>query len=184
MKKILLIISVVIILALGYGAYFFLYATRQHSPLDNVTYSQNGLVMSVDYSRPYKKGRILFGSDEEALQPNDEYWRLGANAATKFTTNRQLSIEGNKLEPGSYTIYTIPGETAWKIGFNTDWDRWGLPPPDYEDDLFRIESTPLTTAELMEQFTVTFENSSEGTTIYLIASWGNTQIRIPMEEVN
>ena len=58
--------------------------------------------------------------------PYGEVWRTGANEATTFETNQDLTVEGSKLEAGKYTLWTIPGETSWIIIFNENMYSWGV----------------------------------------------------------
>lgn len=91
-KKILFGMVTIIILVIAYYSYVFFYATRQHSPEDTAIYQKADLDITLQYSRPYKKGRVIFAQSDEALQPYGKYWRLGANQATKLTVNRPVSI--------------------------------------------------------------------------------------------
>ena len=57
--------------------------------------------LAVDYSRPYKKGRLVFGSEEDgALVPYNKYWRTGANFCTDFYNSSEISFNGEILKPG------------------------------------------------------------------------------------
>ena len=81
LKKILMGIGALVLLFGRYAFYGILRAPA--SPPDTAEYSNQGLEISIDYSRPYKKGRLIFGEEaDEALQPFGQYWRLGANAAS------------------------------------------------------------------------------------------------------
>ena len=65
------------------------------SPRDSSEFIKDELTMSVDYGRPYKKERLIFGElDAGALVPYNSYWRLGANMATTFETNQKISFAG------------------------------------------------------------------------------------------
>ena len=70
--------------------------------------------ISVNYSRPQVKGRVVFGD----LVPFDKMWRTGANASTKVNFSDDVTIDGNKLTAGEYALYTIPGKTEWTIIFH------------------------------------------------------------------
>jgi len=52
-------------------------------------------------------------------------WRAGANEATRFTFNREMQIAGHPLPAGTYTFFTIPGETEWTVIFNRVPRQWG-----------------------------------------------------------
>ncbi len=69
----------------------------------------DGKTIQVDYSSPRAKGRKIFGeASEKTLVPYGEIWRTGANEATKFVTDANVTVGGKSLPAGSYTIFTIP----------------------------------------------------------------------------
>lgn len=71
-----------------------------------------GLVdVTVEYSRPSKKGRKVFGD----VVPYNEVWRTGANAATKITFGDDVMVGGAEVKKGSYALLTKPGEKTWSI---------------------------------------------------------------------
>ena len=85
MKNVLKIIGVLVLAFIGYVAYMVL---NPVSPKETVSYSSEISDLEVVYSRPYKKDRLIFGSEEDgALVPFGKYWRTGANAATTFETS-------------------------------------------------------------------------------------------------
>ena len=69
--------------------------------------------VTLEYSRPSMKEREVFGH----LVPYGKPWRTGANAATKLTVSTGVTIEGEVLEPGSYALLTVPGESEWELHF-------------------------------------------------------------------
>ena len=75
LKKILIGVVVVIV---GLALYVLLIGGKA-SPFAEVSYTYENVDVKVEYCRPYKKGRVIFGEEsEEALLPNGKYWRLGA----------------------------------------------------------------------------------------------------------
>ena len=91
-KIILLIILGIILIAAGFMAYLML-TTRSHSPAEKLEYSEGDFTLTVDYCRPYKKGRLIFGEESEgALLPYGGYWRTGANEATEIEFNKDLIL--------------------------------------------------------------------------------------------
>ena len=75
----------------------------------------------VIYSRPQMKGREIFGE----LVPYGEVWSTGANEATELTIYEPLQLNGTTLQPGTYTIYTIPEEDMWTVIINENTNVWG-----------------------------------------------------------
>ncbi|TPN83475.1 DUF2911 domain-containing protein [Aquimarina algicola] len=93
--------------------------------------------IKVDYSRPNVKGRKVFAKD--GLLPYGEIWRVGANAATKITFSDDISIMGNALKKGEYTILVVPQADSWSLHWytyeSTNWNTY-------------VPKTPLLTLQL------------------------------------
>ena len=129
------------------------------------------------YSRPYKNDRLIFGSEEDgALVPFGKYWRTGANAATTFETSGAVSFNGEKLDPGKYRLYTVPGEKEWKIVLNSEGDKFfAISEPDYSKDVLETVVVPqIKDKNTIEQFTIGFSKNIEGVELYLM--WDTTVI--------
>jgi hypothetical protein len=82
------------------------------SPPDSVRTTIGGASIAIDYSRPSMRGRKIFG---DAVVPWNEVWRAGANAATRFTTSADLLLGGTTVPAGTYTLFTLPSPTGWKL---------------------------------------------------------------------
>lgn len=91
------------------------------SPAATATGTINGANITIKYSSPGVKGRKIFGG----LEPYGKIWRAGANEATVFTTDKNITVDGKPLKAGSYSIYAVPGEKTWKIIFNSETGQWG-----------------------------------------------------------
>ncbi|MBU2527088.1 MAG: DUF2911 domain-containing protein [Bacteroidetes bacterium] len=181
MKKIKWIL--IVIVALGIIAYGFIKVrqanTKKYSPEDTVGYIKNDLQMSVFYNRPYKKGRPIFGG----LVPYNEVWRTGANEATVFTTNKDLTINGQHLPAGKYTLWTIPDSEQWQVIFNERQYIWGVtnegvasrdPQYDTVNVFIPIETLP----EVTEQFTISF--AEQNGHVMLRFEWDQTRVSVPI----
>lgn len=92
------------------------------SPAQVATGEINGSSVTINYSSPGVKGRTIWGG----LVPYGKIWRAGANAATVFETSKPLTIQGKTLPVGKYSIYAIPGESEWKIIFNSQTGQGGI----------------------------------------------------------
>jgi hypothetical protein len=77
--------------------------------------------ITIDYSSPSVKGRKIFGG----ILPYDKLWRAGANEATIFTTDKDITVEGKKLAAGKYSFFATPKENEWTIFFNSETGQWG-----------------------------------------------------------
>ena len=56
--------------------------------------------------------------------PFGRIWRTGANEATMIHTTGALMIAGVHVEPGTYALYTVPGEREWEIVINRSYMQW------------------------------------------------------------
>lgn len=162
-------------------------STKKHSPQDTATYKSGELEIAVSYSKPYKKGRLIFGSKEDdALVPYGEVWRTGANEATQMKLSEEIEIDGQKLPAGSYTIYTIPGPNSWVLAVNSRTDYWGKTlfgsPFNEEDDVLRVEVPVQKMSEPLEQFTIDFQE--DATVTYMRLMWDDTMVRVPVNANN
>src|SRR5208282_5955457 len=81
----------------------------------------DGKAVSIQYSRPSMRGRKIFGG----LVPYNEVWRTGANAATSLKTDVALNIAGASVPAGSYTLYTLPSASGWKLIIDKQTGQWG-----------------------------------------------------------
>ena len=81
-----------------------------------------GLVnINLDYSRPSKKGRVIFGE----LVPYNQIWRTGANQATTITFSDNIKINNQLVEAGEYHIYSVPSENRLDLVIYEKTDAWG-----------------------------------------------------------
>jgi hypothetical protein len=130
--------------------------------------------ITVTYSRPGVKGRVIWGE----LVPYDQPWRTGANEATTITLSEDVMIGGTKLAAGSYALLTIPGKEEWQVVVNKDKDMWGSNGYKAESDLVRIKVKP-TAAEHMEWMAFGFENLTFNSAD-LVLRWEKLRLAIPI----
>ncbi|MFK7951807.1 MAG: DUF2911 domain-containing protein [Ekhidna sp.] len=177
LKKILMGLGVVILLFILWVVYG-LFIAEPASPPDTVSYSDMGIDISVDYSRPYRKGRDLF-EGAEPLQPFGEYWRLGANDATEIEISSDVNFGGEELKAGRYRMYAVPGKDAFKIVLNSELDVFfGVAEADPELDVLSVNAPVTMKGENTEQFTISF--TSDSTAIQMNFDWGNTSFILPI----
>lgn len=161
MKKYLIIIIVFVVLSAA--AFFFYDYFRVLSPAGEVSLTSRDLTVSVTYSRPSVRDRLIFGDPkDQPLQPYGEYWRLGANAATEATFSRDVLINGTALPAGTYRMYAIPGRDSFEVILNTELGVSGSQPPDPARDALRTKVPVAKPAAPVEQFTITLEETGAG----------------------
>jgi hypothetical protein len=179
MKRVLIVIGVLLVIAIGFIAYVAL-TTKSQSPEDNVNFTDGDLKVHVFYNRPSKKGRVIFAKD--GLVPFGKVWRTGANEATVFETNKDLSFGGQTLAAGKYSLWTIPNETSWTIIFNSEIPSWGVSfdgqaQRNPATDVLKIESPAVLQEKEFEQFTINVEKAGEEMELLFI--WDKTLVAAP-----
>lgn len=130
--------------------------------------------ISVEYSRPAKRGRDIFG----ALVPYGQVWRTGANQPTKIKFSDAVKIGGQDLPAGEYAFYTMPGEDEWTIIVSKNTKLWGAYGYKQDADALRVKVKPTTLAAPVETFTIGFDDlKDDAATISF--EWDKT--RVPVE---
>lgn len=178
-SKLLIVVGVLIVL--GVSAYLYLdNRNRTLSPPGHAEISTvDNMTISVEYSRPSVRDRVVFGTEEEdALQPYGQYWRFGANESTEMTVNRDVIFNGMDLAAGTYKIYAIPGKEEFEIGVSTDIGTWGYSEPDYSKDVIRTK-VKVTEGGNTEQFTIGFKPTDDGAN--MICSFEKLRFAIPIK---
>lgn len=153
-------------------------AALRPSPLGEVRFSLGSQEALLCYGRPSAKGRTVMG----ALVPFGEPWRLGANEATTINLPFAGDIGGVAVEPGTYSIYAVPGATEWEFFVNRQSERWGIPinPGVVEANVGSFKRPVTTATSPVEQFTFRWEGTSD-TAGQLVMEWATTQVTIPVQ---
>jgi hypothetical protein len=139
------------------------------SPRDSVVLSNvGGASLWIDYGRPAKRGRTVFGG----VVPYGEVWRTGANAATQFRTDKALDFSGTVVPPGFYTLWTIPSPTGWKLIVNGETGQWGTAHK-AEKDLYTIDMKVTPLPSPVERFTISVDGAPQGGTLNM--DWDTTR---------
>jgi hypothetical protein len=180
MKKNILIGAGIIMLIFIIWVVYGLFIATPVSPPATASYSQDGLEISVDYSQPSKKGRLIFGEESEgALQPYGNYWRLGANAATEITFGQAVTFGGKPVKAGTYRMYAVPGEDFFEVTLNSEAGVFfGAVEPDYALDVVTVEAPVQETSSAVETFTIEFSSTGSGVAINF--SWDDVLFSVPV----
>src|SRR5688572_23924994 len=144
------------------------------SPRDTTSQTIGSAHLMVDYGRPSKRGREIFGS----LVPFGAVWRTGANEATHFRTDRDLTIGTVRIPRGTYTLWTIPERTGWTLIINRQTGQWGT---DYDklQDVGRTAMQVSSLPAVVEKFTIGIEPTRNGSGV-LTMSWDTTRASVPL----
>lgn len=108
-------------------------AQENASPAKTAEGTVNGAKISIKYGSPAVKGRTIWGD----LVPFGEVWRAGANEATIFETDKDITVQGKDLPAGKYSFFIIPGESESTFIFNSETGQWGLT-YDEKKDVLRV----------------------------------------------
>ena len=131
---------------------------------------QVGLVnINLDYSRPSKKGRTIFGN----IVPFDQIWRTGANQATSISFSDNIKINNQLVEAGEYHVYSVPRENSLDLVIYKKTDEWGSL-KSFDESLIkaRVSSDFYDLPFSIETFTISFGDiSNAGASLNI--SWDN-----------
>jgi hypothetical protein len=149
--------------------------SKRPSPHDKTEVTLKGKEITIEYGRPYLKGRKV----GQELAPYGKVWRTGADEATALTTEIDLNIGGAKVPAGKYTLYTLPSEGTWKLIINKQTGQWGTK-YDESQDLARVDMKKSALPQSVEQFTISF-NKKDESTADLNMDWGNTRVSVEIK---
>jgi hypothetical protein len=144
------------------------------SPHETVNATVGDAKITIVYGRPYTKDpksgekRKIWGG----LVPYGKVWRMGADEATLFTTDKAISIGGTAVAPGTYSLYLLPAEDGAKLIVNKQTGQWGTK-YDESQDLVRIDLKKQTLEKPVDQFTIVVDKTGADGVLKLM--WENTQ---------
>lgn len=131
--------------------------------------------VEVDYSRPNKNERNIFGG----LVPFDKPWRTGANQPTKIKTSAPVKWDGVEVPAGEYVLYTIPGATQWTLVLSKNLNAQALADHKPEQEAARVTAKPVALAVPAETFTIGFEDLRANSATFYI-EWDKTRVPVKL----
>jgi hypothetical protein len=144
------------------------------STRDTARTELGGAALWVDYGRPLKREREIFGH----VVPWNTVWRTGANAATQFHTPVDLVVGGAAVPAGTYSLWTLPSTQGWQLIINKQNRQWGTQ-YDASQDLVRVDMKVETLPSPIEQLTI--EIVPDGAGAILSVSWDRTRVSVPIQ---
>lgn len=166
-------IAVIVIGVLAVALFVFRIWTKSSSPFEKVELSQGELNVTVEYCRPYMRGRKIFGE----LVPFGTVWRTGANEATIITFSKNVRLAGNQVKAGKYSLWTIPNKKTWTVILNRETGQWGTNYNEKDNILsFVVPSAEL--GQTIDQFTIQLKSAEKG--IDMSLNWENTGVNVPV----
>lgn len=148
-------------------------STQRASPRATVVAMLGSARISIEYGRPSKRGRAIWG----ALVPWDRWWMPGADEATVMTNTEPMTIGDLKLPAGEHTLYTMPSETDFALIVNSGVGQFHT---EYRPslDLGRVRMTSGPDPNNTEQMMFSVEASGNRGTLTL--SWGDRRYSTPI----
>ncbi len=142
------------------------------SPLQTVKQAFGLSDITIEYSRPGVKGRVIYGD----VVPFGKIWRTGANATTKITFGDDVKLEGKDIAAGTYGIYTIPNKDSWDILLYKDLTLAGSV-ADYkpENELMRFNVKTTALPNKVETFTINIADITP-TSAMIELLWEQTRV--------
>ncbi|MFN4087302.1 MAG: DUF2911 domain-containing protein [Spirosomataceae bacterium] len=125
------------------------------------------------YGQPSKKGREIFGK----LVPYGQVWRTGANEATTIEFKKEVTFGGKKVKAGTYSLFTIPGESEWTFILNSELGQWGA--YKYNEikgkNVAEVKVKSTTNATEVEKMTFNLDDSN------LSLMWDKVKVSVPLK---
>ncbi len=131
--------------------------------------------VQVVYSRPYKKGRKVFG---ELLKTGD-IWRVGANQSTEVVFYEDVTVGDLDLKKGRYALYAEIKEGSWDMIFSKDLPAWGAANRDESKDIGRTNVSLTSDTEVIENLSIIFDEKSEKL-VHMVIGWDQTRAELPI----
>ena len=138
---------------------------------DTVEWTVQGAKITITYGRPNLKGRSL-----DTLAPAGKVWRTGADAATTLTTDKGLMFGSLMVPAGTYTLYTVPGATTWKLVVSKQTGQWGTQYSEAQD-LGRVDANVTIAGTPTELLTLSIIDTPAGASF--VMEWENVRAEVP-----
>jgi hypothetical protein len=143
---------------------------KQASPAATAKGTISGTNITINYSSPFVKGRVIWGE----LVPYNKVWRAGANAPTTFETDKSLKIESKDLPAGKYAVYVIPEKDAATVIFGKD-TKMSAYDYDQAKDQLRVKVKTKKSAKMNESLVYTVNKNN------VTLSWENLDIPVSVK---
>jgi len=145
------------------------------SPNASVSQTIGITTLTLTYSRPGVKGRVIWGG----LVPYDSLWRTGANDPTSLTTSDDIMVAGQKLAAGKYAIVTLPRRGEWAVAFSTQKDLQSTTNYDPKQEVLRVTAMPDTNQPHQEWMWLGFDDLTPGS-CNLVLRWQRLRLAVPI----
>jgi tetratricopeptide (TPR) repeat protein len=131
--------------------------------------------VEIDYSRPNKNDRQIFGG----LVPYGKLWRTGANAVTRIKFSKPVTVGDKEIAAGEYALFTIPTPDEWTIIVSKDAKVQSAADYKQENDAARITAKPESIPDTIETFTIGL-GEVKGASATLNFLWDKTRVPVKL----
>jgi len=136
----------------------------------------DGGYLHVVHGKPFKRGRIVFGG----LVGYGQVWVTGAHIATEFATTVPITIGGQPLEKGIYSLFTTPRPERWTLHLNTVLGMHLTDEYDPAHDVLTVEAPVEYLEEPVQDLEIAFEPTGTSA-VDLVIRWDQTAVRFPIK---
>jgi DUF2911 family protein len=181
MKKLIQNITIVVLLfTVSYT--FAQIDMPRPSPGSKVTQILGLTDIEVNYFRPKKKGRDIFGEGEKYLIPFGEIWRTGANSGTRISFSDNITFGGAEINAGEYMVFTVPGEDSWDVMLYSDLNLGGnVAGYTKDNEVVRVKGEVVKLGNTVETLTINIADISEDNkTANFEIAWENTAVKVSL----
>ena len=132
--------------------------------------------IEVEYSRPSKRGRDIFGN----VVPFGKIWRTGADNCTTISFSTDVVINSQTIKSGKYSIFSIPNKETWEVILYSETDLWGVP-KDFDKNKvvfkssFKLNKSGINST--LETFTIAFDNITNNDA-NMTFSWDDVSVSV------
>jgi hypothetical protein len=152
--------------------------TLKSSPARTAMATVGKTHLHITYHAPGVKGRIIWGG----LVPNNQVWVTGAHSATTIAINHPIIIDNQKIDTGTYAIFTIPGEKEWIFILNKNHRQHLADNYSEADDVLRAKLIPQQNKMIQRlTYTVVETGDAKGN---IIIEWEKVKLEIPFSSAN
>ena len=150
--------------------------TPRVSPASEIEQMVGLTEVEVEYSRPSKRGRDIFGN----VVPFGKIWRTGADNCTTISFSTDVVIDSQTIQSGKYSIFSIPNKESWDVILYSDIDLWGVP-KDWDENKIVFKSNyqinKSANNSVKEMFTISFDNVTNND-VDMIFSWDDVSVKV------
>ena len=144
----------------------------QGNPRGTAKISVGSKTISVEYGRPSLKSRSVADLLAQ-LKPGD-FWRLGADKSTTFSTTADLQFADVTVPNGQYSLWAErEADNSWKLVFNKQHGQWGMQ-HDASLDLVSVPLKEIKASKSVEMVTINLTMVGTGGVIAI--QWGDMEL--------